>query len=318
MAAVLNSTLVGLFKTFYGRFAGTEGNLKTEVVDVNLLEVPHPQGVNKKVADRLLQSFQSMTIRKVGRLVEEALMDCHDPERAKAIAQGPVALSEELGQADRYALDEAVFELLGVSDSKRRKSLVERLHIETALHFRHIRVVEIQKMEQRAAATGGRRFRPDELATDAWDTLEGSDVVPVMKWLEDQAVSKTIARIPQERPAFLASSQHMFDAETVYFGKNKKVQVDCASRSHADLIILLAGLDISGDVPIPNSEKGCEKVRLALESRLEKACSKFEALASSRTSDDRLQTDVVNLLMHWYVHGRPSSVKVAAVPESSH
>ncbi|MCX5682757.1 MAG: hypothetical protein NT049_03630, partial [Planctomycetota bacterium] len=42
LVAVLNSTLIGLFKTFYGRFAGTEGNLKTEVVDVNLLEVPDP------------------------------------------------------------------------------------------------------------------------------------------------------------------------------------------------------------------------------------------------------------------------------------
>ena len=36
----LNSTIVGFFKTFYGRFAGTEGNLKTEVVDVNLMDIP--------------------------------------------------------------------------------------------------------------------------------------------------------------------------------------------------------------------------------------------------------------------------------------
>ncbi|MGH7935128.1 MAG: Eco57I restriction-modification methylase domain-containing protein, partial [Candidatus Binataceae bacterium] len=44
LTGVLNSTLTGLFKTFYGRFAGTEGNLKTEVIDVNLLEVPDPHG----------------------------------------------------------------------------------------------------------------------------------------------------------------------------------------------------------------------------------------------------------------------------------
>ena len=36
---MLNSTLVGLIKTFYGRFAGTEGNLKTEVLDVNLIDI---------------------------------------------------------------------------------------------------------------------------------------------------------------------------------------------------------------------------------------------------------------------------------------
>ncbi len=53
LVAILNSTVVGLFKAFYGRFAGTEGNLKTEVVDVNLLEVPDPRGVPANVAERL-------------------------------------------------------------------------------------------------------------------------------------------------------------------------------------------------------------------------------------------------------------------------
>ena len=82
LVAVLNSTLVGLFKTFYGRFAGTEGNLKTEVVDVNLLEVPDPRGVSKKVAKRMADALNRMGKRDVGRLIEEQLMDCHTPERA--------------------------------------------------------------------------------------------------------------------------------------------------------------------------------------------------------------------------------------------
>ncbi|MGH7887363.1 MAG: HsdM family class I SAM-dependent methyltransferase, partial [Candidatus Binatia bacterium] len=38
LAAILNSTIVGLFKCFYGRYAGSEGTLKTEVVDTVLLE----------------------------------------------------------------------------------------------------------------------------------------------------------------------------------------------------------------------------------------------------------------------------------------
>ena len=80
--AILNSTLVGLFKTFYGRFAGTEGNLKTEVVDVNLLEVPDPRAYLRNVAKRLADALARMGKREVGRLVEEQLMDCHTPERA--------------------------------------------------------------------------------------------------------------------------------------------------------------------------------------------------------------------------------------------
>lgn len=46
LAAVLNGTIVALFKHFYGRYAGSEGTLKTEVVDTVLLELPDPRGVS--------------------------------------------------------------------------------------------------------------------------------------------------------------------------------------------------------------------------------------------------------------------------------
>src|ERR1700730_13666413 len=90
-------------KTFYGRFAGTEGNLKTEVVDVNLLEVPIPKGISDKLLTKLKVAFQQMKSRPVGRLVEEQLMDCRSLEKAKKIAE--TAIFEELRQADRRALD---------------------------------------------------------------------------------------------------------------------------------------------------------------------------------------------------------------------
>jgi len=56
LVAILNSTLIGLFKTFYGRFAGTEGNLKTEVVDVNLIEVRTPGSRAKKFQSGLIKA----------------------------------------------------------------------------------------------------------------------------------------------------------------------------------------------------------------------------------------------------------------------
>ena len=57
LVSSLNSTIVGFFKTFYGRFAGTEGNLKTEVVDVNLMEVPDPRRVIRDVVQAAGGSF---------------------------------------------------------------------------------------------------------------------------------------------------------------------------------------------------------------------------------------------------------------------
>ena len=89
LVASLNSTIVGFFKTFYGRFAGTEGNLKTEVVDVNLMEVPDPRGVSATLSKRLEVALDSLARRESGRLVEEQLMDCHSPQRARNLAAGP-------------------------------------------------------------------------------------------------------------------------------------------------------------------------------------------------------------------------------------
>ena len=181
--AILNSTLVGLFKTFYGRFAGTEGNLKTEVVDVNLLEVPDPRGISPDMAKRLTDALERMSQREVGRLVEEQLMDCHTPDRARRIAAGPLVLSDELHQRDRQDLDDAVFELLGVTDPQERADLVGRLYEATARHFRDIRVVEIEKMQQRAKSNN-QRFSVHDLAADIWDAAELEDATPLAEWVK--------------------------------------------------------------------------------------------------------------------------------------
>ena len=307
LAAVLNSTLVALFKTFYGRFAGTEGNLKTEVVDVNLLEVPNPTGIPQALAEKLRNALESMQHRSVGRLVEEQLMDCHSPERAKRIAEGPVVLSEELLQKDRRALDDAVFELLGVGDGRRRKQLVDRLYYETALHFRQIRVVEIQKMEQRRKSAT-RRFSAEELAADLWDAAELDDMTPLKEWIAKQPGATAAVIIPEVSPAHLSSHAKMFDNETVYFGKDRKTHVICRSREEAELVKLLADLGVHGPVNVPPKADGCAQLRKMIEERILIARSRFEELASTRTSLEEKQEEVVELLLRWFVLGRPGPV----------
>jgi hypothetical protein len=150
VATVLNSTLVGFWKCFYGRYAGTEGNLKTEVVDVALLEVPDPIHARPAVRSALTSAFASLCSRDTGELVEEELKACHSAERAAKLAAGPPSLPWELRQPDRRALDLAVLELLGVDSPTERERLCDELYREVAAHFRRIRLVEIQKQEQRS------------------------------------------------------------------------------------------------------------------------------------------------------------------------
>lgn len=69
---ILNSSLVALIKTFYGRYAGTEGNLKTEIVDVVMIEVPDPRNAKKDILRKLESVFARMQARRVTRLLSLA------------------------------------------------------------------------------------------------------------------------------------------------------------------------------------------------------------------------------------------------------
>jgi hypothetical protein len=313
LVAILNSTLVGLFKTFYGRFAGTEGNLKTEVVDVNLLEVPDPRDIPPDVAGRLVDALECMSRREVGRLVEEQLMDCHTPDRARRIAGGPLVLSQELHQRDRRDLDDAVFELLGVSDTKERDELVGRLYEATAQHFREIRVVEIEKMQQRAKSNN-QRFNVHDLAADVWDAAALADATPLAEWASQYRGSNVLVDIPEDRPAVLSPSP-MFDPDTVYFGRSRQTHVDCPSHAQAELIVRLANLGVSGKVKLPANTGPCFQLLDRVNVRLDKALARFRELAESRTGDERVREQLAEVLERWFVLGREGRTPPIPAPE---
>jgi methylase of polypeptide subunit release factors len=301
LVAVLNSTLVGLFKTFYGRFAGTEGNLKTEVVDVNLLEVPDPRGVSIGLAKRLNAALKSMCKRQVGRLVEEQLMDCHTPDRARRIAAGPIVLSDELRESDRRALDDAVLELLGVADAAERQTLIDRLYEATARHFRDIRVVEIEKMEQRSRSEN-RRFNVHDLAADIWDAAELEDAMPLGEWVSQRPESDWPLQIPEQRPAVL-SEDVMFSPNAVGFGR-PRVFLEYETRGQAELVARLANLGISGELRIPAELHACFNLSARIDERLSRARERFQELIQSRTGDERVREQLMEVLESWFIVGR--------------
>jgi len=306
MVAVLNSTIVALWKTFYGQYAGTEGNLKTAVVDVNFLEVPDPRAASPAIARRIVAAFDRLTQRPSGRLVEEELMDCHSPERAQIIASGPLMLCKELCQSDRRELDDAVFELLGVTDASQRDQLVVRLHLATAEHFRRIRVVEIQKMEQRSKSKNT-RVTVVELASDVWDAVHYKDAEPLSRWVALWPEPRVDLKIPVEGTPRLVSNNSMFDRETVFFGTDKKAsRVVCSSRPQAELVKRLAELGLRGESELPEQSERCESTLAELEAKLADARVEFETVASSRAIDEKIRAEIVNLLTQWFIHGKPA------------
>ena len=82
-----------------------EGNLKTEVVDVNMMLVPDIRKASPEAADRAVAACESMARRNARRyLYEEFTLD------------------------DRRELDDATLEILGIADAEERAALMDRLY----------------------------------------------------------------------------------------------------------------------------------------------------------------------------------------------
>jgi hypothetical protein len=302
--------LVAFFKTFYGRYTGTEGSFEMMVIDLNFLELPDPRNAPKPVAKKLRGAFAQLGKRTTGSLVEEAFMECRKSERIKKLAEKPVELPQELKMPDRRALDLAVFELLGVKDAAEREKLCDELYYETANHFRQIRIVEVQKQEQRAGTTG-REFSTDELAADLWDSLPPEDKQPLAEWIASEAADGEAVNIP-ECHASLPDASDMLDANTVFFrqaksGRTAVQPMALPSRAHAEMVHLLAQHHIYGAVRLPKTEKTAQALQASLTARLDALAAKANELARSRTGDEKRATDLAHLLVFWMIHGKPNT-----------
>jgi hypothetical protein len=212
--------------------------------------------------------------------------------------------------SDRRALDLAVFELLGVSDAAEREKLCDELYHETANHFRQIRIVEVQKQEQRAG-TDGREFRTDELAADLWDSLPSADKQPLVEWIAAQVKASDgfTVDVP-EGHANLPDATDMLDANTIFFrhskgGKAGAPPLALPSRAHAEMVFALARRNIHGALPLPKSEKAAQAMQAGLTQRLVALSAKADELARSRTGDEKRATELAALLEFWLVHGKP-------------
>ena len=158
--AVLNSTVAVLAKHQFGRAAGVEGNLKTEVVDVNMMLVPDIRNASPEAAERAVAACERMSQRDAKRyLYEEFTLD------------------------DRRELDDATLEILGIEDAYERVALRERLYRDVTELQKAIREREIiaQRDRRNASRRGG--LTPQAIATELWS--EHSSSLNLLQFPED-------------------------------------------------------------------------------------------------------------------------------------
>jgi hypothetical protein len=304
LQASLNSTITGLVKHFYGRYAGTEANLKTEVCDTVLLEIPSPRAVSPQLARRIQSALDSMARRKVTHLVQESMLKCHTEDLMREILARPVELSEELQQSDRRDLDDAVFEMLGISDKHERTRLLDELYAQTAGYYRHQRALEIQGMRNRMNASR-KQMSPRDLAASVWDSLTPEERgEPVADWIKNRWPVTGTVTIPDGKPS-ARGADDMFSPASVSFKQGSKtVEKSYASPEQAALVVELANLEYRGEISVPDTAQACHDCCKQLESRLTRARTRFTELACSRTGQLPMQEKVIFTLLHWYTHGQ--------------
>lgn len=302
LVPLLNSTLVGLMKHFYGRYAGAEGTLKMEIVDSLMLEVPSPEGVSQVLADRMERSLMRISERDVTHLIEEDFRLCTDPAEMRVLEGKPIGLPLELQREDRRELDLLVFELLGVTSSERREKLVDQLYYETTKYYRAQRIQDIQASANRSG--GNRRgVSANSLAMGAWQLLDSDFKKPLKEWL-DENVSKGKSVILPDGEARLVSAENMYDNTTIYFGKGSTANIIAESRAEAELIETVAHTGLRGSLTIPESETTARQLLGELSKRLLSANIKFTELSEQYASDENTQQQVKNLLKKWFIHGK--------------
>jgi hypothetical protein len=127
---------------------GREGNLKTEVLDVEMMLVPDIRRMNQPVSQRLNEALESLRKRKA------------------------LPLSEEFELRDRQQLDDAVLELIGVRQQEERARLRDTLYGSMRQIYKETRKAELkmQVLRRRMARRG--KLTPRSIAQDIWETFD--------------------------------------------------------------------------------------------------------------------------------------------------
>jgi len=278
LGAVLNSTVVALFKQFFGRMHGAEGSLQLDVYSAKMMTIPNLQLGNARVVKRVVRAFAQMRMRKAGPLVD---VDSTVGDQ----------WTGELAMDDRQELDDAVLELIGVENPNERVSLRDELYHEVTKLYRQIRATE--RIMQRYRSQTARRGRqtPQSIANDIWDDLATKPVLLTpIDFIKSGANTRAVvireARAELLHEPLLGTFGVKTGAHAEYFD----------TLEEAEFLKAVADVPMHGDVDVPTSPDVCGKAvtkyreqRAALEEQL-------LAEAATFTSDETLQHRVVREL----------------------
>ena len=275
--AVLNSTVTVLAKHQFGRAAGVEGNLKTEVVDVNMMLVPDVRKAPPDAAARAVAACERMSRRNARQyLYEEFTLD------------------------DRRELDDATLEILGIGEAGDRVALQDRLYRDVTSLQKAIREREIIAQRDRARSSQRAAATPRYIADELWSEHESS--LNLLQFPEDFLTRPNegeIFDLPSgevEVGTALMDVGDMLKVGKVRVGGRDGEVLDVGSVSKGRFLEVLSLCHRDGQVRLP-SDAVCDDVVSSFDQYRIELRERCTQLAQESTSDQGRQRAIVSALM---------------------
>ena len=275
--ATLNSTVAALSKHQFGRAAGVEGNLKTEVVDVNMMLVPDIRRASPEAAARAVAACERMSGRDARRF-----------------------LYQEFELDDRRDLDDATLEILGIDDAEERAALRDRIYRDLTDMQQATREREIIAQRDRRRASRRVGFAPQDIADELW--LEHQSDLDLLQFPEDfvaRANEGDAFDMPSgevEVGAALIHAEDLLRAGTIRVGGRDGEVIDVGSVSRARFLEALSLCHRTGQTRLPEDDV-CDDAVISFDQYRQELRDRCSQLAQQRTPDQRRQRAVVNALL---------------------
>ena len=275
--ATLNSTIVMLSKHQFGRGAGIEGYLDTQVIDVNAMLVPDIRLASQEAAERAVAACEQMSRRNARRyLYEEFTLD------------------------DRRELDDATLEILGIEDADQRTAFRDRLYKDVTELQQAIREREIIAQRDRLRSTQRDAAAPQYVADELWREHEAN--LDLLQFPEDFVTRPNEGEVFDLPSGEVEVGTAMMDAGTllkvgtIRVGGLDGEVIDVGSVSRGRFLEALSLCHRAGQIRLPG-EEACESAVQSFSQYCRDLQDRCSRLAQQRTSDQRRQRAIAAALL---------------------
>lgn len=298
MAGILNSTITILSKFQIGRPIGVEGNLKTEVVDVNMMLVPNPEKAKATHLKRVADAFNKMKEREAFYfLSERRLREMVYRRQGKEAELSSLSDISELDMPDRHELDDAVLEMIGFSSKAERKAWLEKIYSYLREHFELTRQKEEKAIENKKTAGKG-AIRPPDMARQIFDELHEKEPRWFKRYEPDfmDVEDYWTFDLPEKGKPLVHSDLLIPHGVAFSQGPRKSPVVAVKIEEQTHLVCFLAEHGMRGLVRVPVTAADCDRVLKSFGDFIRARNARLKEIIEERTADEDMQEKVYTLL----------------------